>query len=91
MALQVVQRSSFFKEYYEHKKKGFVRPLEKKEALCAVILKLVRVLFALMRDRRPFTEKMDRCQEGAPSFFVGIKACTIQLGQLPPTPLICIR
>jgi transposase len=57
MALQVVQRSSFFKEYYEHKQKGFVRPLEKKEALCAVILKLVRVLFALMRDRRPFTEK----------------------------------
>jgi len=65
MALQVVQRSSFFKEYYEHKKKGFVRPLEKKEALCAVILKLVRVTFALMRDRRPFTEKMDRCQEAA--------------------------
>ena len=65
MALQVVQRSSFFKEYYEHKKKGSDRPLEKKEALCAVILKLVRVTFALMRDRRPFTEKMDRCQEAA--------------------------
>jgi transposase len=65
MVLRVVQGSSFFKEYYEHKKKGFGRPLEKKEALCAVILKLIRVIFALMRDRRMFTEKMDRCQEAA--------------------------
>jgi transposase len=30
MALQVVQRSSFFKEYYEHKKKGCDRPLKRK-------------------------------------------------------------
>ena len=29
--------------------------------------------------------------EGGPYFFVGIEACRIQLGQLPPTPLICIR
>ena len=54
-----------YTKHYEHKKKGFDRPLEKKEALCAVILKLVRVLFALMRDRRPFTETLDRCQEAA--------------------------
>ena len=65
MVLRAVNRSSFFKGYYEHKKKGFHRPLEKKEALCAVIIKLIRVIFALIRDTRMFTEKMDRCQETA--------------------------
>jgi len=65
VALNVVQRSSFFKEYYEHKKKGLDRPLEKKEAICAVILKLIRVLFALMRDRRMFTEEINRCEKAA--------------------------
>ncbi len=52
MVLKVVQRSSFFRGYYEHKKKGLHHPLKKKEALCAVILKFIRVIFALMRDRR---------------------------------------
>ena len=65
MALNVVQRSSFFKGYYEHKKKGLHHPLKKKEALCAVILKLIRVIFALMRDGRMFTEELNRCQEAA--------------------------
>ena len=65
MALRAVNRSSFFKAYYEHKKKGFHRPLQKKEAICAIIIKLIRVIFALMRDTRMFTEKMDRCQEAA--------------------------
>ena len=58
MAMRVVHRSAFFKEYYEHKQKGMIRPLTKKEALCAVILKLIRVIFALMRDRRLFTEEI---------------------------------
>jgi transposase len=65
MVLRMVNKSAFFKEYYEHKKKGFHRPLEKKEALCAVIIKLIRVIFALMRDRRMFTEKIARCQQAA--------------------------
>ena len=65
MVLRMVHRSSFFKEYYEHKKKGSDRPIEKKEALCAVILKLIRVLFALMRDRRMFTEELPRCEQAA--------------------------
>jgi transposase len=65
MALRVVNGSTFFKEYYENKKKGFHRPLEKKEALCAVVIKLIKVIFALMRDRRMFAEKIDRCQEAA--------------------------
>jgi transposase len=65
MVLRLVHRSSFFKAYYEHKKKGFDRPLAKIEALCAVILKLIRVLFALMRDKRRFTEERPRCEEAA--------------------------
>ena len=65
MVLRVVNRSPFFKEYYEHKKKGLDRPLNKTEALCAVILKLIRVLFAMMRDRRMFTEEMPGCREAA--------------------------
>jgi transposase len=65
MVLRLVHRSSFFKAYYEHKKKGFDRPLEKTEALCAVILKLIRVLFALMRDKRMFTEELPRCEKAA--------------------------
>jgi transposase len=65
MALGIVQRSSFFKGYYEHKWKGCDRPLKKKEALCAVILKLIRVLFALIRDRRMFTEELNRCEQAA--------------------------
>ena len=65
MALGIVQRSSFFKRYYEHKWKECSRPLKKKEALCAVILKLIRVLFALIRDRRMFAEELNRCEQAA--------------------------
>jgi len=65
MTLGVVQHSLFFRGYYEHKKKGIHHPLKKKEALCAVILKLVRVIFALMRDGRMFTEELNRCREAA--------------------------
>ena len=65
IALNVIHRSSFFKEHYEHKKKGLDRPLKKKEAICAVILKLIGVLFALTRDRRIFTEEMPRCEKAA--------------------------
>ena len=65
MVLRIVQGSPFFKVYYEHKKKGGDRPLEKTEALCAVILKLIRVLFALMRDKRMFTEEMPGCRQAA--------------------------
>jgi transposase len=65
MVLRLVHRSSFFKAYYEHKKKGVAHPLEKTEALCAVVLKLIRVLFALIRDRRMFTEELPRCKQAA--------------------------
>ena len=65
MALQVVHNSLFFKGYYEKKQRGAQRPLEKKEALCAVVIKLIRVIFALVRDGRMFTEETSRCTRAA--------------------------
>lgn len=62
MAMRVVHRSVFFKGYYERKQKGALRPLAKKEALCAVIVKLIRVIFALIRDKKIFTEEMTAAQ-----------------------------
>lgn len=62
MAMRVVHRSEFFKRYYENKQRGAHRPLAKKEALCAVIIKLIRVVFALMRDKKMFTEDMIAAQ-----------------------------
>lgn len=53
MAMRVVYRSPSFKEYYENKQKT----MKKKEALCAVVIKLIKVIFALLRDKRMFTEK----------------------------------
>jgi transposase len=53
MAMRVVHRNPFFKDYYENKQKT----MTKKEALCAVVIKLVKVIFALLRDKRTFTEK----------------------------------
>jgi len=52
MAMRVVHRSPYFKNYYENKKKS----MSKKEALCAVVIKLIRVIFALLKDKRMFEE-----------------------------------
>jgi transposase len=52
IAMRVVHRSPFFKQYYENKQKT----MQKKEALCAVVIKLIKVIFALIRDKRVFTE-----------------------------------
>ncbi|HPU30384.1 MAG TPA: transposase, partial [Syntrophorhabdaceae bacterium] len=52
MVMGIVHRSPFFKKYYENKQKT----MKKKEALCAVVIKLIKVIFALLRDRRMFTE-----------------------------------
>lgn len=62
MGMRVVHRSVFFKQYYENKQKGASRPLKKKEALCAVIIKLIRVIFALMRDKKMFVENISAAQ-----------------------------
>ena len=60
IAIRVVHRSPFFKEYYENKQKT----MTKKEALCAVVIKLIKVIFALLRDKRTFVEKQ-RCLKQA--------------------------
>ena len=61
MAMRVVHRSTFFKEYYENKQKT----MEKKEALCAVVIKLIKVIFALLRDKRMFAEKRSCLKQAA--------------------------
>ncbi len=58
MSMRAIYRSTFFRDYYEGKLKSsnrFGQPLKKKEALCAVAIKLIKVLFALLRDDRMFT------------------------------------
>lgn len=60
MSMRVIYRSKFFREYYQRKVKSsnrFGQPLKKKEALCAVVIKLIKVIFALLRDKRTFTAK----------------------------------
>lgn len=61
MAMRTVHRSAFFKEYYENKQKT----MEKKEALCAVAIKLIKVIFALLRDKRMFAEKQSCLKQAA--------------------------
>lgn len=61
MAMRAVHRSPFFKEYYENKQKT----MKKKEALCAVVIKLIKVIFALLRDKRIFTEKQSCLAQAA--------------------------
>jgi transposase len=60
MAMRVVYRSPYFESYYSRKletKTKFGQILTKKEAFCAVIIKLIKVIFALLRDKRTFTVK----------------------------------
>jgi transposase len=61
MALRAVHRSPFFKEYYGNKQKN----MKKKEALCAVVIKLIKVVFALLRDKRTFAEKQSCLKQAA--------------------------
>jgi len=61
MSMRAIYRSEFFREYYEGKLKSsnsFGQPLKKKEAICAVAIKLIKVIFALLRDDRMFTAKV---------------------------------
>ncbi len=60
MGMRVIYRSKFFRKYYEGKLKSsnrFGQPLKKKEAICAVAIKLIKVIFALLRDNRKFSAK----------------------------------
>jgi hypothetical protein len=60
MSMRVVRFIPEFKEYYERKLNGSGgsgRILARKEALCAVIIKLIRLIFALARDRREYEKR----------------------------------
>ena len=58
MGVRMIHQNKFFREYYEQKlekKNRYGQLLKKKEALCAVIIKLIKVIFALLRDKRTFS------------------------------------
>lgn len=60
MGMRVVIKDGYFKEYYQQKldtKNRFGHLIKKKEGLCAVVIKLLKVMFALMRDSRMFDDK----------------------------------
>ncbi len=60
MGLRVIHQNRYFRKYYRRKLRSVNRygaPLKKKEALCAVIIKLIKVIFALLRDKRLFEAK----------------------------------
>lgn len=60
MSMRAIYRSKFFRDYYQAKLKStnrFGQPLKKKEGICAVAIKLIKVIFALLRDDRMFTAK----------------------------------
>lgn len=60
LSIRVVRVIPEFKEYYERKLQGIGgsgRKLARKEALCAVAIKLIKLIFALARDRRRYEER----------------------------------
>jgi len=59
MSMRVVVLSRYFQEYYQRKlqtKNRFGQLPRKKEVLCAVAIKLIKVIFALLRDQRNFED-----------------------------------
>jgi transposase len=59
MSMQVIVRSEYFKIYYQRKlatKNRYGQVMRKKEALCAVAIKLIKVISALIRDKRTFQD-----------------------------------
>jgi len=61
MGMRVCQLCDFFKNYYQRKLKienRFGELLKKKEALCAVVIKLIKVIFALFRDKRKYQDQV---------------------------------
>jgi transposase len=59
MSMRVVVLSKYFQEYYQRKletKNRFGQQPRKKEMLCAVAIKLIKVIFALLRDKREFED-----------------------------------
>ncbi len=61
MSMRVVVLSKYFKEYYQRKlevKNRVGQQPKRKEILCAVAIKLIKVIFALLRDRRKFDDRV---------------------------------
>ena len=59
MSMRVVVLSSYFQEYYLRKletKNRVGQQPRRKEMLCAVAIKLIKVIFALLRDKREFVD-----------------------------------
>jgi hypothetical protein len=59
MSMRVVMLSKYFQEYYLRKLEANNRVGQKprrKEMLCAVAIKLIKVIFALLRDKREFKD-----------------------------------
>jgi len=59
MSMRVVVLSRYFQGYYQRKlqtKNRFGQLPRKKEILCAVAIKLIKVIFALLRDQRSFED-----------------------------------
>ena len=59
MSMRAVVLSRYFQEYYQRKlqtKNRFGQLPRKKEILCAVAIKLIKVIFALLRDKRNFED-----------------------------------
>jgi transposase len=62
MSMRVVVLSNYFQEYYQRKlgtKNRFGQLPRKKEILCAVAIKLIKVIFALLRDKRSFQDTVN--------------------------------
>jgi len=63
MSMRAVVLSRYFQEYYQRKlqtKNRFGQLPRKKEILCAVAIKLIKVIFALLRDKRNFEDTVTR-------------------------------
>jgi len=59
MSMRVVVLSNYFQEYYLRKleiKNRVGQQPRRKEILCAVAIKLIKVIFALLRDKREFKD-----------------------------------
>jgi transposase len=59
MSMRVVVPSKYFQEYYHRKletKNRVGQQSRRKGILCAVAIKLIKVIFALLRDKRRFED-----------------------------------
>ena len=66
MGIGVARCSEYFRVYYKRKlleKNRFGQVLGKKEGLCAVIIKLIKVMFAILRDKRLFINEAPKSKK----------------------------